>query len=653
MKIRIILDHIDDGSVALPEFQRGYVWNRDQVRGLMYSLYRKHPVGSLLVWVTATRSSDVRGDAPLPPGSVKLLLDGQQRVTSLYGIIRGRSPQFFDGNDQTFTALYFNIEDESYEFYSPTKMKNDPLWISVTELMQTGVGPFIKRFVAKPEFEPQLTTYINRLTAIDNIKEIDLHVDEVTGEDKTVDVVVDIFNRVNSGGTKLSKGDLALAKVCASWPEARAAMKDHLKHWRQAGFHFRLELLLRCVNSVLTGEALFRALEGVGTEEFQAGLEKTVKHVDKLLNLISARLGLDHDRVLGSPYSFPLMARYLDQRGGHISDPGERDKLLYWYINTILWGRYSGSTETALNQDLALIEEAEGALDRLIDQLRQIRGDLRVQANDFMGWSRGARFYPLLYLMTRMCRARDWDTGVDLTGYLLGKHAALQVHHVFPKALLYKHGYPRSEVNAIANFTFLTQETNLLVSDRDPAEYLAEFAAKDSDAVASHWIPMGPELWKVENYRDFLAARRELLAEAANDLFDSLLAGHVPEPEETVPIVERVVEAMLGGAADEEEENLLIEVNVWVIDRGLPEGELLYELADAETGEAIAILDLAWPDGLQEGLSQPVALLIGEGPETEEAANQAGYRYFTNADDFRAYVRREVLAIEDAAAAAD
>src|SRR3954452_13416089 len=98
MKISTILDQIDLGSIALPEFQRGYVWNRDQVRGLMDSLYRKHPVGGLLVWTTSTDTATARGGQPLPPGYVKLLLDGQQRITSLYGIIRGRPPQFFDGN---------------------------------------------------------------------------------------------------------------------------------------------------------------------------------------------------------------------------------------------------------------------------------------------------------------------------------------------------------------------------------------------------------------------------------------------------------------------------------------------------------------------------------------------------------------------------
>ncbi len=652
MKISTVLDQIDLGSMALPEFQRGYVWNRDQVRGLMHSLYRRHPVGSLLVWVTKTEGATVRGDGKLPPGTVRLLLDGQQRMTSLYGIICGRPPKFFDGNEQTFTGIYFNLEDESFEFYSPLKMKDDPLWINVTEVMQKGVGGFMQRFVAEPEFQPKLTHYINRINAIEGIKQVDLHVEEVTGEDKTVDVVVDIFNRVNSGGTKLSKGDLALAKVCAEWPEARAEMKARLDRWRRADFRFRLELLLRCINTILTGEALFSALEKVDGTTFRKGLERAERAVDTLLNLIASRLGLDHDRVLGSRYSFPLMARYLDQRGRYLSDPKERDKLIYWYIHTFLWGRYAGSTESVLNQDLALIEEMEGALDRLIEQLRQNRGDLRISPGDFTGWSRGNRFYPLLYMLTRVCKAKDWDTGVELSEQLLGKHSSLQLHHIFPKALLYKHGYQRPEVNAIANFTFLTQETNIRISDRDPSVYLAEFTTKNSDAVRSHWIPMDPELWKVENYKEFLAARRELLAQAANEFLDSLFAGAVPEPAEATPIVERDVKVIPGGVGGAEEDKLLRTINEWVVEQGLPEGEFPYELADPETGEALAVLDIAWPQGLQEGYSQPVALLIDEGPETEEAANQAGYRYFTDADAFRAYVRREILAAEEVPSAA-
>src|SRR5262245_31966517 len=129
MKISTILDHIDSGHMALPEFQRGYVWNRDQVRGLFDSLYRRHPVGGLLVWATEPKTATHRGDGPLAAGVVKLLLDGQQRMTSLYGVVRGKPPKFFDGNAQPFTGLRFHLETEAFGFYQPLKMQDDPLWI--------------------------------------------------------------------------------------------------------------------------------------------------------------------------------------------------------------------------------------------------------------------------------------------------------------------------------------------------------------------------------------------------------------------------------------------------------------------------------------------------------------------------------------------
>jgi hypothetical protein len=649
MKVYTILDQIDDGAIALPEFQRGYVWNRDQVRGLMDSLYRKHPVGSLLVWTTKTENADARGDGKLTAGVVKLLLDGQQRITTLYGITRGRPPRFFDGNKDAFTGLHFNFADEVFQFYAPLKMGGDPRWISVTELMQKGLGDFIQRISQTPELAAELPTYINRLNALASIKDIDLHIEEVTGEDKTVDVVVEIFNKVNSGGTKLSKGDLALAKICAEWPKARDEMQARLRKYQQAGFGFKLDWLLRNINTIVTGEALFAFLKDVDTPQFQQGLRDAEKYIDRLLNLVSSRLGLDHDRVLGSRYSFPLLARYLAQRNGQFADHRERDKLLYWYVHTMLWGRYTGSTETVLNQDLRLIEEKDGALDRLIQQLRRDRGDLRIQPQDFSGWNRGARFYPLLYMLTRVWKARDWETGVELSSHLLGKTSSLQLHHIFPKARLYKHGYEMSMVNALANFTFLTQDTNLLVSDRDPAVYLEEFVARNPGAIESHWIPMDRELWRIENYPAFLEARRELLANAANEFLESLLGGstEVSDPDVVASTVEREAISVPGGVVDDEEMQVLVGINDWIVARGLPDGELEHELVDEATGQLLAVFDLAWPNGLQEGLSQPVVLLIDEHAATEEAANQAGYRFFTDVEAFKEYVEEEVLAMDE------
>ena len=647
MKISTILDHIDDGSMALPEFQRGYVWNRNQVRDLMNSLYHKYPVGSLLVWQTRTENATRRGDAPLPAGTMKLILDGQQRMTTLYGIIRGISPAFFDGRQETFIGLYFNLDSETFEFYGPVRMRDNPLWLSVTALMQQGIAPYIDKLNQDASLSPKIVEYIHRMNAIVNIKDFDLHVEEVTGADKDIDVVVDIFNKVNSGGTRLSKGDLALAKVCARWSEARSEMQSRLTKWREAGFNFNLDWLLRCVNTIATGEARFDALEGIAADEFKDGLNKAEKSLDYLLNLVSSRLGLDHDRVLGSKYAFPLMVRYLDQRGGKLGNFRERGRLLFWYIHTVLWGRYSSQTETVLNQDLEAIEDTENGLDRLIELLRRSRGNLSLIPSDFIGWSVSARFYPMLYMLARVQHARDWESGVELSNNLLGRGTNLHLHHIFPKSLLYDHGYVKSQVNQLANFTFLTQDSNLRISNQCPAVYLEKYAREQPGALESHWIPMDPELWKLENYLEFLEARRNLLAESANRFLCSLESGTLSELNLDYGTIERT--RLLGGIVTSEEEQVLLDFNVWVVEQGLPEGEFSYELVDESTGELKLVLDLAWPEGIQQGYSQPVVLLIDEESEVEKGVNQAGFRFFTSPEDFKSYIRNEILALSQAA----
>ena len=648
MKISTILDHIDNGHIALPEFQRGYVWNRNQVRGLMDSLYRGHPVGGLLVWATESVTADRRGKSPtIARGIVKLLLDGQQRMTSIYGIVRGKPPEFFEGNKRAFTDLRFHLPTEVFQFYQPIKMRDDPMWIDVSALMKAGnggLGIIIQQLFANPEYADQVSEFVSRLNQLLGITEIDLHIEEVTGKDKTIDVVVDIFNRVNSGGTKLSKGDLALAKICAEWPEARDSMTAKLKVWADAGYDFTLDWLLRSINTVLTGEAKFSYLHDKGKPDIQDGLRRASKHIDILLDLISGRLGLDHNRVFFGRFGVPIMVRYLDLQRTRLS-ARERDKLLFWYVQAGMWGRFSASTETAIDRGLAALEGSDDGLDALIEELSFWHGSLRVEASNFTGWSLGARFYPVLYMLTRMGQACDWGTGLPLKADMLGKMNRLEVHHIFPKSKLYasKPPFNRTQVNALANFCFLTKYTNLVIGSRFPEDYFPEVEQNHPGALASQWIPMDPNLWKMENYLDFLEARRILLAEEANRRFSELLHGDNKWVADASPISATATQAPIGGISSEAEERELEALNGWVDKQDLPRGQVAYDYADAETGEQRAVFDLAWPDGLQPGLTGPVAVLLNEGADVLALASSAGFRCFTTAASFRKYVDSEVI----------
>ena len=635
MEISTILSQIDLGSYAMPVFQRGYVWNRDQVRKLMYSLYRGYPIGELLVWNTSTDPEISRGDGPLTPGNVNLILDGQQRITTLYGIIRGKPPKFFEGNASTFSNLYFNVEEEVFEFYMAAKMKGDPAWISVTELLQKNASNFLQERSKETENAAFWISHIGALNKLYNIINTDIHVQTVSGPDKTIDVVVEIFNNVNSGGTKLSKGDLALAKICGEWPEAREELKSVLEHFRRAGYDFSMEWLLRCITVYLTGQPYFNALGMLPIDQIKKSIKSTKEMIGTCLDYIGSKLGLDYGRVLGSVFSIVTMIGYLRHRGGSLSGSKEWDKLLYWYVHAFLWGRYSGSTESNLAQDLNAISRDDG-IDGLISLLKQSRGDLKIRPEDFWGWSTGARFYPLLYMLTRMGHARDWGTGQELKHNLLGKNSTLEVHHIFPKAVLYDKGRSKAIVNALANYAFLTKDTNLEISDRHPHEYLPEYIKKNPGAVETHWIPMQPELWNVDNYEAFLEQRRALLANAANAFLDSLYSGDLQEAK----IISFTSKAY--HSTDESEEAEIEEFTNWLTEKGLNPGTANHELID-ENGHIVAIIDLAWPQGIQVGLSEPIALLLNETEEIQATVSKFGYRYYRSVDELKQHIESTYL----------
>ena len=646
MRINDILNNIDNESLALPVFQRGYVWKRRQVKELMNSLYNGNPVGSLLTWTTRAERVEIRGESERISGAIDLLLDGQQRVTSLYGIMRGKPPVFFDGDVGAFSELYFNLEDEEFDFFAPGRMRNNPMWVSVTQLFDTG-NDWLSPLTNNSTFSEKLATYLQRVSKIQQIRDKDLHIEPVTGEDKTTDIVVDIFNRVNSGGTKLSKGDLTLARIGAHWPEARTEMQQRLTKWKGSNFSANLDWLLRCMNVILTGGSEFERIgdKHIGEESVKHSLQRTEIAVDHLLEAMRSHLHMDIDRVYTSKAAFPVMVKYLDNNGGRFTDQAAMARLLHWYVSVAIWGRFSGPTETVVNQDLAALNDSDPVV-ALLRNLRISQGERSVTHENFDLSYTKARFYPLLYMMSRIQDARDWGTGNRLRHHSLGDYTNLELHHIFPKAYLRRHGISSKDADNLGNIAFQTRETNRAIGDSGPVEYMSEVATNWPGALESQWIPAIPDLWQVENYYGFLDARRRLLADSANTMLDTLRAGMIPPADELLGPMGQRSFTSVGRTIDSvplDEAEILNAANSFALERGLPAGEMAYEITDQDTGELIT-LDLAWPDGMQIGFSRPVALLIDEDDSVHSAAGDVGFRVFTSLENFCRYVERDILA---------
>jgi len=526
MKVHQILYDLERGILGLPKFQRGFVWDRSKVRRFMYSMYRKYPVGGLLIWNTRVDVNIVR-DGILPQGeSIDLIVDGQQRITTLYGMYKGRTPPFFVGKRNDILNLYFDLEEEKFEFYRASLMQNNSSWISVTRILQTDRRELLKPFEGTPEY----FTYHERVVQLKEILEKVFHVDSITEETAKLEEVVEIFNEVNKGGSSLGEADFTLAKISIGWPTAREEMQSKLNEWSSHpnGYEFTIEWLLRCMNSAVLGRARFNELITTDVNKLQIGLKNVLKYVNAFLAQIEDRLGLDHFKVIkNSRATFPVVMRYLAQNNGAFQSESEIAQLLYWYIHAVLWGRYTrGATESILQTDLTVIDDQKEWKRRfqgLISSLHQTRNPLRIHPDDFIGSTTGNRFYPFLYLLTRTNETRDLLTRLRLNHRLSGN--PLELHHIFPKSVLRDKGYNPREVNSLANFAFLTRETNRKLQNREPKDYLAEC---DVNLVESQWIPTNPKLWKIGNYPKFLSERRKLLSAAANKLLENLESGKLP-----------------------------------------------------------------------------------------------------------------------------
>ncbi len=528
--IQELLSQIGRDEILLPEFQRGYVWRPDQVRGLVRSLYRKHPTGHLLVWRTY-KPSRVRGGPAAGDGHSLMLLDGQQRLTTLYVLFRGEAPRFYEG-EELFFDLYFNVQIEEFHFWQKSLMAKNPAWIGVHEFLSETLNGLLERLPGlDAERREVLQANLARLSRLDQIRNYAYTVDQVTGDDFGVDEVVEIFNRVNRAGTPLTKADLALAHVCSIWPEARAEMRGFQKKMAEQGFGVSFDFLVRCLAAVATGSVL---LEGSFVKTPASDLQRAWTEMQAAFeHLVGV---LRHDAFIDGLDDLPThnvlvpATVYLARREGQFPTDAIKRRFVRWLYLAGLWARYSVAAETKLQQDVALTAGRDvDPTHELEEAILRERGRVVLEAADLAGARVDSAVGRFSHVVARAAEARDWFTGVRLYDRSVGRRSGYVRHAIFSSKALRKAGFDsvadRKLINELANRAALAQEPDQAVVGAPPSEYLPEVEDSQPGALRAQSIPMDRELWDPERYEDFLAARRRLLAQAMN----AFIAGWAPQ----------------------------------------------------------------------------------------------------------------------------
>jgi len=401
--IQELLNQIRHSEILLPEFQREYVWSRDQVRGLIQSLYRKHPTGHLLIWKTY-KPTQIRGSKAHKNGHSLLLLDGQQRLTCLHVLFEGKAPPFYEG-EPLFFDLYFNIQTGEFRFWQKTIMDKNPVWISVHKFLQQGLnGMLAKLEQLDEERRTIIQQNLGRLSQLDLIRDYTYTVDQVSGEEFTVEEVVNIFNRVNSAGTSLTKADLALAHICSIWPEARQEMRTFQSAMRGHGFGVDFNFMVRCLAGVSIGSVMLEgAFLHVPAKDLKAGWQKMKTAFEHLINVLRHEAFVDDLRDLPTNYVLVPITVYLARQEGAFPTDAIKCRFIRWMYLAGIWARYSGSTESKLQQDVAFVAGRDlDPTPELESEILRERGRVHLKPRIWMlvvqalHWRNSATSWPVL-----------------------------------------------------------------------------------------------------------------------------------------------------------------------------------------------------------------------------------------------------------------
>ena len=548
-KINELLDDIRTQDLVLPEFQREYVWTLDQAKQLMVSLAKGYPVGGLLIWKT-DKPPELKNVLRLPEkmGAVQVLLDGQQRLTTLHMLLTGTIPAYYKpediGNDPR--ELYFNLETADFQYYQNSRMSSDPMWRRVVDCFDTSKVDALAIAMQSNREQPTVIELAQRLNqnlnALRAIKEVSLPV-QVVPHHAPLEEAIDIFDRINSQGTKLTDAELALTHVTAKWPLARRVLKEKMEFCAARGFDFNLTFMTRALVAAVTGRALFELIHPRPADDLLAGWKTLSKVLDYLMSILPQTAYIHGTEDLNTTNALIPIITFLARSNGAFPDQKSSRHAVNWLYAALMWARYTAQTDQRLEADLSIIAKEVEPWAALRDNIVEQRGRIEVKSDDFEGRTAQHPLYRMVYILAKAHGAVDWFNGVPL-GKTVGTSYAIHSHHIFPQALLYRSGLDadnyvhRQKVNEIANRAFLTAASNIPLSDTEPSEYLPGIEEKYPGALSKQFIPMDPDLWRVARYEDFLSARRELLAQRANVFLNSLIAK--PDAVKHRPIAELV-----------------------------------------------------------------------------------------------------------------
>ena len=496
MKYEQLFTLIDTGQMKIPKFQRDFVWTDDQTAKLLDSMIKGYPIGTFIFWKTREQMRHFKniGNAQLPEipaGDAALyILDGQQRITSLYAVRKGARVSK-DAREIDYSQLAIDLSmdpDADDQVVRPEPPDGGAPFITVRKVLTGAIAELARDYGAHLD---KIDAYRKRLTGYD--------FSTIVIEEYPIDVACEVFTRINTGGTQLTLFEIMVAKTYDQGHDFDLAVEyerlldsnGEEKDLEDAGYDtIPASTVLQCVAGHIGGQVRRRDILKLDKDEFIEAWPVVKDGIFEAVDYVRTQLRIPVSGLLPYPALLVPLTYFFIRNGTAVST--RQGKLLsqyFWWAS--LSRRFSSATESKLAQDFE-------RMDRILEgEPPDYKGEeVHVTLDDLReSWfSTGDAFCKAIVCLYAYQQPRSFDDGglVTLDNSWLKVARSRNYHHFFPKKHLRRAGYEDWEANSILNITLVSADLNKRkIRAKSPSQYMAEFQESNDDldeTMASHLI---------------------------------------------------------------------------------------------------------------------------------------------------------------------
>lgn len=528
LTVNQLIEKIDTGELGLPELQRPFIWKDSKVRDLFDSLMRGYPIGYLMLWECPSleKKKSIGVDLHSYDSPKEVIIDGQQRLTSLYAVMKGKKVINSKFDEKSIIISYNPLQDKFEVGYQATK--KDPEWIyNISDVYTTSssfkfINSFIKRLSEYRECkggvltEAEQDTISENINAIVNLKNHTLPVFDIKANAEEEDVS-EIFVRVNSGGVSLKQNDFILTLLSLYWDEGRKEIEEFSKEstfptkGKTTSYNQITTVAAQDLIRVVMAYAFDRArlkygyklLRGAdfdkrGAVDGELRIQRFDTLKDKLPDVLDVHSWheflkaimnagyLSGDLILSGNAIFYSYAFYLIAKHRFHASYNENMHLTsLWFFYASLVSLYTGSFESTVEshlnsiKDLSTLKEYKDfILSRVNERLTNDYFDITLVGSEGLAVSgKGNNAWnayvaalnimdaKILFSKSNLLVSKLFEPGTD------GNRKSLEKHHLFPKAHMKAQGYTDAKINQMANYAFIDWKDNMDILDDAPSVY--------------------------------------------------------------------------------------------------------------------------------------------------------------------------------------